>query len=109
MLELVNQPRWELALDHARRHRLLEQLRALPGVAPRIDEQINRALDLRQAADAPDPCAAFGQALEQIERDPRPVFARAVADATVPNETNACAGLETRRQALGQMLGEPEN
>ncbi len=108
MLELVNQPRWELALDLPRRHRLLEQLRALPGVAPRIDESINRALDLRQAADAPDPCVAFGNALEQIERDPRPVFASAVAETAVPNATDDCAGLETRRLALGRMLGDPE-
>ena len=97
VLVLVNQPDPELALDHARRHALLERLRADPEAAAKVDARLQTRLDLLQATETAEPCSTFERALQALERDPTADDAAVLARATTPA---ACPELADRLEAL---------
>lgn len=100
LLVLVNQPDPALALPYARRHAALASLRASPELAERVDARVNLALDLRQAADSPDPCSTYASALSEIARRRDPSLADTVREASVPSSGTGCEALAGRRDAV---------
>ena len=102
-LALVNDPDPAHAQPWAERHALLERL-AASSDARRVDRRLNLALDLRQAGDAPDPCAAYGAALGEVERGGDAYFAPHVRETGVPS---GCDALAERRASVLARLDPP--
>ncbi len=110
---MVNESRWDKALDYADRHEALRYLQAI-GAGGRIDEPLQVSLDLVQAAAADKPCKVFDAALSTIERVPSPYFTAALTTATVPVEASkaatgdrSCDDLQARLAAAIARSGPP--
>ena len=82
------------------RHRALEALTALDSDSE-VMEELNVALDLWQAEESRDPCAVYGNALDEIEAEPSSYYLGSVWRSTPPPD---CAGLTERRDAVGDKL-----
>ena len=95
-LAWVNQPDLDKAKPYEERHALLRTLGASAD-ARHIDRRLNLALDLRQAADAPDPCGTYGSALGRIAQSADAYYAVHLKAATPPS---TCAALGTERDEV---------
>ena len=109
LVELVN--RDEHALPYQDRHRLLAVLLRDDEASDLVQMPLQDALDLWQAHQAGAPCAAFEDALEQIESHPDPYHRLSVERVSVPEpgpaeDAAACNGLDGRRKALAQSLAD---
>ncbi len=109
LLESVNDEQDPLQYDD--RHRVLEALRENPKNADLINERLNIALDILQAAAADRPCASYSKALDAITAEPEFYFYNRVDKAEVPpipedpkaesnDNTDLCAELPERRETV---------
>lgn len=109
LLETVNDEKDPIQYDA--RHEVLENLAANPENVPLINERLNRALDVMQAADASAPCKSYGAALEAVSEAPEYYFYNRVEKATVPeapaevdpeskDDLELCGGLPARRDEV---------
>jgi serine/threonine protein kinase len=96
LVEAVNAPGRARAMGWAERHSALEQLRKHPAVWARVDTRLQLALDLLQAADAPDPCTTMRNALQSIAEAGDPWFLDALRAASIPAHADGCEGLQER-------------
>ena len=98
----VNQRDPARALPYEKRHRLLVALEADPQARPLINQRVNLAMDLFQAADSPTPCATYGAALSAVEATRDPLLLDALEASPVPTDADdpACEVSETRRAKL---------
>jgi serine/threonine protein kinase len=97
ILVLVNQPDPELALDHRRRHDLLDRLRRDPEAMAKVDARLQTRLDLLQANETAEPCSTFERALQAMEQDPSADDGGVLERAAVPA---ACPEVAERLEAL---------
>lgn len=109
LLETVNDEKDPIQYD-ARRE-VLENLAANPENVPLINERLNRALDVMQAADAGAPCKSYAAALDAVSEAPEYYFYNRVEKATVPeapaevdpastDDLDLCGGLPERRDEV---------
>ena len=109
LLETVNDEKDPIQYD-ARRE-VLENLAANPENVPLINERLNRALDVMQAADASAPCKSYAAALDAVSEAPEYYFYNRVEKATVPeaptevdpastDDLELCGGLPERRDEV---------
>jgi tRNA A-37 threonylcarbamoyl transferase component Bud32 len=102
LVELVN--RSERPLEFVDRHRVLDHLETSEE-RPEIDERLNARLDLRQAADAPNPCSAYAHGLNVLGTEPTRADLHALRRYSVPDveaapDEDACAEASFRREAI---------
>jgi hypothetical protein len=83
------------ALPYAVRHEVLRAV-APPG-SSRIDPAFHRSLDLWQAAEADDPCAAYRTALDEMAKVPDDTQVGSLAYASPPP---GCTGLGARQREV---------
>jgi hypothetical protein len=100
-LAWVNQPDLSKARPLEERHALLAKLSATAD-GRHVDRRLNLALDLRQAAEAPDPCATYGTALGRIEHSADAYFWAHLQAAAAPPQ---CADLRAERDKVLARLG----
>ncbi len=88
-------------LPYIQRHAATDHLDKA-GHRDRINAPLQLALDLWQARDANDPCAAFGAALTASEEAPDSYLAGTLGAVTVPTTADGepCAGHEQQLEAL---------
>jgi serine/threonine protein kinase len=120
LVELVN--RDERVLPWVDRHRVLQALDDHREHAARVDQPLNRNIDLWQAWQTAHPCKNYGAALDSISANPHPshfgslYYTRAPkpakpsknsddetskeGDAGEKEAASACEGLEERRESL---------
>jgi eukaryotic-like serine/threonine-protein kinase len=109
-LAIVNEPRIERAAPYRGRRALVAELEA-EGHGEKIDQRLQVAMDLAQAADSPTPCRTFAAALTAIEGARGDDFTAALAGARVPDDApgagqapdERCDGLAAR---LARARGE---
>ncbi len=77
-------------LDFTARHQALELL-ASTAFASKVDQRLQIRLDLVQAAQAPNPCPEFRDALQKIRDADDRYFDEALASAVVPPTCNGAA------------------
>lgn len=106
-LAVVNERERERAAPYRERRALVAELEA-EGHREKIDQNLQIAMDLLQAADSPTPCKTFAGALDAIEAsEHREEFATTLADASVPKAApgagrapdDSCDGLDARLAA----------
>lgn len=85
-------------LGYALRHRTIAHLEG-HGRGDDVNRPLQRALDLWQASEADDPCAAFGRALDEAQAHPDSFLLGTLQHAPVPDakagpgeEPQACSG-----------------
>ncbi|MEM6293646.1 MAG: protein kinase [Myxococcota bacterium] len=109
LLEMVNDER--SPLQYTARHRALDALDEDPENAPLVNEKLNMALDVLQAAASVTPCKNYADALSAIEAKPDFYFYNRVDKANLPtapedaeqetaDDVSVCPGLPARREAL---------
>ena len=109
LLETVNDEKDPLQYDA--RHEVLAALSENPDNIPLINQRLNRALDILQAADSSKPCVSYSDALAAIADEPEFYFYNRVDKATVPtrpeepdatsaDDLSSCDGLPERRESL---------
>jgi len=89
LLETVNDEKQPLQYDL--RHEVLAILRQNPDNGPLINERLNRALDIMQAADSSAPCKSYSDALDAVLKVPEFYYYNRVDKATVPPVPEAAA------------------
>lgn len=115
LLETVNDEKDPLQYD--RRHEVLVALRKNPANEPLINERLQRALDIMQAADSGAPCTSYSKALDAVVAAPEHYFFNRVDKARVPaapeqadpkstDNVDLCTDLPTRREAVLAQLAE---
>ena len=115
LLETVNDEKRPLQYDE--RHEVLEALRQNADNEPLINERLNLALDVMQAADSSAPCKSYAAALDAVAEAPEFYFWNRVDKAKVPevpedpspdtkDDVSKCAELPARREALLAQLAE---
>jgi tetratricopeptide (TPR) repeat protein len=113
LLETVNDEKNPLQYDA--RHEVLTALSQNPDNIPLINQRLNRALDILQAAASSKPCVSYSDALASIADEPEFYFYNRVDKATVPerpetpdpegaDDLASCDGLADRRVALLEEL-----
>jgi hypothetical protein len=102
LLGMVNDPEFAARLSYRQRHAYLGELERAPKVAAMLDRRLNTALDLEQASDAPERCAALSLALDEVELDPGPHYADALGRVVMPHGATGpgCEDLQARIDAL---------
>lgn len=109
LLETVNDEKEPLQYD--KRHDVLVALRKDPANEPLINERLQRALDIMQAADSDAPCSSYSKALDAVVAAPEFYFFNRVDKARVPeapeqadpeslDNVALCTDLPTRREAV---------
>ncbi len=109
LLETVNDDRDPIQYDS--RHEVLESLAENPDNVSKIDERLNRALDVMQAADSSAPCKSYSAALDAVMSAPDYYFHNRVEKAKVPqapatpdpsskDDTELCGSLPQRRDEV---------
>ena len=115
LLEVVNDEKRPLQYDE--RHEVLEALRQNPDNVLLINERLNRALDVMQAANSAAPCKSYAEALDNVAAAPEFYFWNRVNKAPVPqaplepgpnskDDVSTCAELPARREALLALLAQ---
>ncbi len=115
LLETVNDEKEPLQYD--KRHDVLAALRKNPDNEPLINERLQRALDIMQAADSGAPCTSYSKALDAVVAAPDYYFFNRVDKARVPeapeqadpdstDNVALCTDLPTRREAVLAQLAE---
>lgn len=105
-LAVVNERERERAVPYRERRALVAELEA-EGHGEKVDQKLQIAMDLLQAADSPTPCKTFATALDAIEKAHDDEFASALAEASVPKAApgagrapdDSCDGLDARLAA----------
>ncbi|MGH1342863.1 MAG: serine/threonine protein kinase [Nannocystales bacterium] len=82
LLETVNDEKDPIQYDA--RHEVLDNLTENPDNVSLINERLNRALDVMQAADASAPCKSYAAALDSVMEAPEYYFYNRVEKARVP-------------------------
>lgn len=115
LLETVNDEKDPLQYD--KRHDVLDALRKNADNEPLINERLQRALDIMQAADSQAPCVSYSKALDAVVAEPEYYFFNRVDKARVPeapekvdpdspDNVALCTDLPTRRAAVLAQLAE---
>ena len=104
-LRKVNLASPDTVLPIAERHALLDELLQNPEVSELVDLRLNAMHDLRQAAEAEQPCAVFVAALERLEGDKSLEARRAVRRASVPGRDGPQCG--RARRMLDKLNARP--
>lgn len=115
LLETVNDEKEPLQYD--KRHDVLAALRKNPANESLINERLQRALDIMQAADSGAPCSSYSKALDAVVAAPEYYFFNRVDKARVPeapeqadpestDNVALCTDLPTRREAVLAQLAE---
>jgi serine/threonine protein kinase len=84
LLVAVNETDRRKALGFRERHAALDALRADRAAFAEVDMRLQLALDLVQAADAPDPCATVEDALASVAKSGDPWFLEVLRTASTP-------------------------
>ena len=103
-LDRINDPSAAAAMPYPERIALLRSLRANSTTADLVDDDLQIALDLRQATGAPDPCRTFRAAVKAIAAEPKLYFREEVARARVP-DGEGCGDLAAKLEQLRTGLG----
>lgn len=115
LVELVNNE--SRPLKYNDRHRALDELATDPRNGSLIDRRLNLALDIMQASSARTPCAAYAQALDDVEAEPDYFYYRRVEKGKRPDaptsdpsgeEAAKCEGLAERRLEVLTLLAKLE-
>ena len=102
LLEKLNDENATRALPYGDRHRAIDELSGDPESSKLINHKLNLARDLWQAFQAPDPCAAYAQALTAIREQPDPYFVDILEKTKLPEskkEGSDCSPLTPQLEA----------
>lgn len=97
------------ALPYAQRHRLLSALGTSDASEEPWSSVEHRCLDLWQAEATPRPCSLYADTLDAMEASPSAAYRKTVTSVAIPvggadEPDSACAGLESRRDAVLEAL-----
>lgn len=98
-------------LQYDARHEVLDSLSKNTDLGSPIDERLNRALDVMQAADSGAPCKSYAAALDAVMAEPDYYFHNRVEKAKVPqapekvdpnskDDVEVCSTLAARRDEV---------
>ncbi len=120
LLERINEPDPNRALNYVDRHRVLDALKDEDSYWARVDHELNQARDLWQARKTQTPCTDFGAALKSADEKPSVYLLDHVRSVPVPDavgddEPATCenlpkqlADLQAKYEQLYAATGEGE-